>query len=69
MITLKAYAKINLGLDVLGKLDNGYHIVKMIMQSIDLYDELSFSVRNDGKIVITASDPGIPTANSNPVNE
>ena len=65
MITLKAYAKINLGLDVLGKLDNGYHIVKMIMQSIDLYDELSFSVRNDGKIVITASDPGIPTDKHN----
>ena len=47
MITLKAYAKINLGLDVLGKLDNGYHIVKMIMQSIDLYDEL-FGINTDG---------------------
>lgn len=41
-ITKKAYAKINLSLDVLGKLPNGYHQVKMVMQTIDLYDELSF---------------------------
>ena len=37
-ITLKAYAKINLSLDVLGKLPNGYHEVKMGMQQVDLYD-------------------------------
>ena len=37
-ITLKAYAKINLSLDVLGKLPNGYHEVKMVMQQVDLYD-------------------------------
>ena len=37
-IHIKAYAKINLGLDVLGVLDNGYHLVHMIMQSIGLYD-------------------------------
>lgn len=41
IIKCKARAKINLGLDVLGKLENGYHEVKMIMQTIDLYDELS----------------------------
>ena len=35
-ITLKAYAKINLSLDVLGKLPNGYHEVKMVMQQVDL---------------------------------
>ncbi|MCR4718071.1 MAG: 4-(cytidine 5'-diphospho)-2-C-methyl-D-erythritol kinase [Firmicutes bacterium] len=36
--TAKSYAKINLTLDVLGKLPNGYHEVKMIMQSINLFD-------------------------------
>ena len=41
-----AYAKINLSLDVLGRLDNGYHIVKMIMQTIDLYDELVFETQD-----------------------
>lgn len=36
--TVKSYAKINLTLDVLDKLPNGYHNVKMIMQSISLFD-------------------------------
>lgn len=40
-ITLKAYAKINLGLDVLRKRQDGYHDVCMIMQTIDLYDTIS----------------------------
>ena len=38
----KAYAKINLALDVVGRKENGYHLVKMIMQTVDLCDELSF---------------------------
>lgn len=42
MVKRKAYAKINLSLDVLGKYPNGYHEVKMVMQNIDLYDELNF---------------------------
>ena len=33
-IELKALAKINLGLDVLGKRENGYHDVRMVMQSV-----------------------------------
>ena len=41
----KARAKVNLGLDVCGRLPNGYHKVKMIMQAIDLYDELEFNKR------------------------
>ena len=36
----KAPAKINLTLDVTGKLENGYHTLSMIMQSIDVCDEL-----------------------------
>lgn len=39
-LELKALAKINLGLDVLGKRENGYHDVRMIMQSIYLYDTI-----------------------------
>ena len=37
-IRLKARAKINLGLDVLGKRDDGYHEVRMIMQTVGIYD-------------------------------
>lgn len=39
-VSLKALAKINLGLDVLGKREDGYHEVRMIMQSIHLYDRV-----------------------------
>ena len=41
-LTVKTPAKINLTLDVTGKLENGYHTLSMIMQSIDICDELSF---------------------------
>ena len=40
-ITVKAYAKINLGLDVLRKREDGYHDVSMIMQSIKLHDRIT----------------------------
>ena len=39
-ITLKALAKINLGLDVVRRREDGYHEVRMIMQTIHLYDKL-----------------------------
>ena len=39
-ISLKAYAKVNLSLDILGKRPNGYHDVEMIMQQITLYDKV-----------------------------
>jgi 4-diphosphocytidyl-2-C-methyl-D-erythritol kinase len=41
-IRVKAYAKINLSLDVLRKREDGYHEVEMVMQSISLHDELYF---------------------------
>ena len=39
-LKLRALAKINLALDVLGRRENGYHDVRMIMQSIYLYDNV-----------------------------
>lgn len=39
-LELKALAKINLGLDVLGRRENGYHDVRMVMQTIYLYDDV-----------------------------
>lgn len=43
----KAYAKINLGLDIVSKREDGYHEVNMVMHSIDLYDTLKFTKRID----------------------
>ena len=49
-VTLKALAKINLGLDVLGRRQNGYHDVRMVMQTIYLYDNVTLE---------KTSEPGI----------
>ena len=61
----KAYAKINLGLDVTGKREDGYHIVRMIMQNVDLFDTLTFEDNESGEIKLTASSEKIPTDDSN----
>ena len=50
---IKAYGKINLGLDVLGKLPSGYHEVRMVMQTVGIYDELTFEKTEDGIEIIT----------------
>lgn len=53
-VELKALAKINLGLDVLGRRENGYHDVRMVMQSIYLYDDVKIKMEeNPGLRVVT----------------
>lgn len=59
----KAYAKINLTLDVTGKRSDGYHEIKTIMQSVSLCDILSVERAVD--ITITASKKSIPTDRHN----
>ena len=51
-VELKALAKINLGLDVLGRRENGYHDVRMVMQTIYLYDNVKMRKTDDGEIKI-----------------
>ena len=60
----KAYAKINLSLDVTGRLDNGYHLVDMIMQTVNIYDELSFE-RTNGEIVLESDCGELPLDENN----
>ena len=43
MITKNAYAKVNLSLDIVGRRDDGYHLVRMVMQSLDIKDILTFA--------------------------
>ncbi len=54
-VTMKAYAKINVGLDVLGTRPNGYHDVKMVMQTVDLHDTLKFTLLQEDVIRISTS--------------
>lgn len=44
-LTLKAMAKVNLGLDVLRKREDGYHDLRMVMQSVYLYDKIRMTVK------------------------
>lgn len=60
----KAYAKINLGLDVLGTLPNGYHEVRMVMQTVDIWDELTFE-RTASGIAISTDSEDLPTNGDN----
>lgn len=53
VLVKRAYAKINLGLDVLRRREDGYHEVKMIMQTVSLYDILTFTKTEEGITVVT----------------
>lgn len=64
-IQLKALAKINLGLDVLRRREDGYHEVKMIMQTISLYDELMLKKIKKPKIQLRTNLPYLPTNENN----
>lgn len=57
---LRAYAKVNLSLDVIGKREDGYHLLKMIMQQIDLYDTITIHKNNTGNINITCNKSYVP---------
>ena len=59
-ITKEAHAKINLGLDVLRKREDGYHEVKMIMQTIGLSDTLTFEMTKENDIVIESDSGKLP---------
>jgi 4-diphosphocytidyl-2-C-methyl-D-erythritol kinase len=66
-IQLKAYAKINLSLDVLGKRHDGYHNVCMVMQQVSLYDNVTVSTENSrtNNISVTSNLSDLPTDENN----
>jgi len=63
-ITIKGYAKINLVLDVVGRLDNGYHLLRSIMQQIDIFDVITIEKIPSG-IHFTTNSTAIPVDESN----
>lgn len=63
-LTVKSFAKINLSLDVLGTLENGYHEVKMVMQTVSLYDIVELTKQEDG-ISLSCSLKFLPTGREN----
>lgn len=65
-IVEKAYAKINIYLEVFNRLDNGYHNIDTVMQTVSLCDLVTVEFDPNGsEINITCTDPTIPTDGSN----
>ena len=64
-LDLKAYAKINLGLDVVRKREDGYHEVRMIMQTIQLYDRLDIKRTQEPGIQIQTNLSFLPVNENN----
>ena len=58
-ISLKAYAKVNLSLDILSKRDDGYHDLCMIMQSIGVYDKVNLTKTKEKHIKISSNIKGL----------
>lgn len=64
-IRLKARAKINLGLDVLGKREDGYHEVRMVMQTVGIYDRLIITRIPEDEIRIRSNLAFLPLNENN----
>ena len=68
MLKARAYAKINLGLDIVGVRNDGYHLIKTIMQSISLHDIVSVGRTKHG-ITVSCNDPAVPCDERNIVHK
>ncbi len=64
-LKVMAPGKLNLYLDIIGKRPDGYHDLKMIMQSINLCDEVNITITHDRNIEIISSDKDVPTDENN----
>lgn len=64
-LTIRATAKINLCLDILGQRDDGYHEVKMIMQTIDLYDRVRIRKTDESGIRLMSNLKYLPSDERN----
>ena len=58
-VTVKAPAKINLALDIVGLNEKNYHLLKMLMQTVDLYDTVTLQKQPSG-ITLTCDNPSLP---------
>ena len=63
--TEQAYAKLNLALDILWKRPDGYHELRMVMQSIDLADQLTVSTQAESGVTVTTDLPYLPRGDGN----
>ncbi len=67
VLEVPAHAKINLSLDVLGKREDGYHELRMIMQTIDLHDRVLIETTEDAGITLECDNRWVPLDSRNTV--
>ena len=63
--TVLAPAKLNLTLDIVGKREDGYHLLDMLVQTVDLCDVLTLSLNDSGNITLSESSGMLPTNGEN----
>ena len=63
--TVPSFAKINWNLRVLGKRADGYHEIRTLLQTVSLHDNLSFTLREEPDILLSCTDPFVPTDANN----
>jgi 4-diphosphocytidyl-2-C-methyl-D-erythritol kinase len=64
-LQLRSYAKVNLGLEVLGLRQDGYHELRTIFQTIDLHDVITLRPRRDGELRVRCAHPDVPNDERN----
>ena len=64
-ITITCPAKINLSLDVIGKRADGYHELRMIMQTVDICDLITVSLSDNGNITVYSDNKNVPLGEDN----
>lgn len=64
-ISVKAPAKLNLTLDVTGKRNDGYHLLDMLVQTVDLCDDLDISLNASGTVTLSEDSGTVPTDGDN----
>jgi 4-diphosphocytidyl-2-C-methyl-D-erythritol kinase len=65
VIRVPSFAKVNLGLEVLGTRQDGYHELRTVFQTIDLYDDIELRFRPNGPVVVSCDHPAVPQDASN----
>ncbi len=64
-LAVRAPAKVNLSLEVLGTRPDGYHEIRTVMQAVSLWDDLGFAARSDGQVRLHCRDPELAAEGEN----
>ena len=59
-VKVKCPAKLNLYLDITHRMPNGYHIMEMVMQAVNLFDTVYLTLNDTGEVTLSMEDSPIP---------